>query len=95
MGSRCVPASPVFGRWVEGRLCMTTEAACPVCGLVNLYRHVDSHYSMGRLYACEHAESYTLGEDGSFESMSFVVPDGGIARTGIPAQQRGSSSGAF
>lgn len=66
-----VDARPVFGRVIEGRECLTTEASCPTCGAANAYRHMETHVSVGRWYGCEHLKAFYCAEDGSIDRLEF------------------------
>ena len=68
-----VTTKQVNGRSIEGMLYLTTEAKCPTCGAQNVYRHIESHYTHGRWYACQHHRAYNLGDYGLIESVEFEV----------------------
>ena len=68
-----VTTTQVNGRSIEGRTYLTTEAKCPACGSNNVYRHLESHYTKGRWYRCEHNKAYNLGDYGLIESVEFEV----------------------
>ena len=66
-----VCANPIYGVVIHGRQCNATEAICPVCGTTNMYRHLDSHYSDGIWYACEHLVAHTWGDSAMIDAAEF------------------------
>ena len=70
-GRVIVDARPVYGRVIEGRNCLTSEAKCPTCGATNAYRHSESHYSMGRWYGCGHLKAFYYDESGGIDRVEF------------------------
>lgn len=62
----------VDGAVIEGRLCMVSEAVCPICGKTNRYRHIDSHYSIGRWYGCKDLFAFNWNESGLVETVEFL-----------------------
>ncbi len=67
-----VNVTHVDGAVIEGRLCMVSEAVCPICGKTNRYRHVDSHYSIGRWYGCKDLFAFNWNESGLIETVEFL-----------------------
>lgn len=67
-----VNVTHVDGAVIEGRLCMVSEAVCPICGKTNRYRHVDSHYSIGRWYGCKDLFAFNWNEGGLVETVEFL-----------------------
>lgn len=67
-----VNVTHVDGAVIEGRLCMVSEAVCPICGKTNRYRHVDSHYSIGRWYGCKDLFAFNWDESGLVETVEFL-----------------------
>ena len=67
-----VNVTHVDGAVIEGRLCMVSEAVCPICGKTNRYRHVDSHYSIGRWYGCKDLFAFNWDESGLIETVEFL-----------------------
>ena len=57
---------------IEGHLCMVSEAVCPICGKTNRYRHVDSHYTIGRWYGCKDLFAFNWDESGLVETVEFL-----------------------
>jgi len=67
-----VNVTHVDGAVIEGRLCMVSEAVCPICGKTNRYRHVDSHYTIGRWYGCKDLFAFNWDESGLVETVEFL-----------------------
>ena len=67
-----VNVTHVDGAVIEGRLCMVSEAVCPICGKTNRYRHVDSHYTIGRWYGCKDMFAFNWNESGLVETVEFL-----------------------
>lgn len=67
-----VNVTHVDGAVIEGRLCMVSEAVCPICGKTNRYRHVDSHYTIGRWYGCKDLFAFNWNESGLVETVEFL-----------------------
>jgi hypothetical protein len=58
-------------RVIGGRLHMTTEVACPHCQVLCVYRHSDSHYSVGQWYGCQHLAAQEFDDTGLIEAAHF------------------------
>jgi hypothetical protein len=71
LNTQTVGATHIHGASILGRSCCATEAICPVCGTRNLYRHSDSHYSMGVWYGCKHLAAFSWSDSGDIESVEF------------------------
>ena len=67
-----VTTTHIMGVAIQGRQLLTTEAKCPFCGARNAYAHVDSHYSIGRWFGCEHLCAMNYGDDGCIESVEYL-----------------------
>jgi len=67
-----VNVTHVDGAVIEGRLCMVSEAVCPICGKTNRYRHVDSHYTIGRWYGCKDLFAFNWDKGGLVETVEFL-----------------------
>lgn len=67
-----VNVTHVDGAVIEGRLCMVSEAVCPICGKTNRYRHVDNHYTIGRWYGCKDLFAFNWDESGLVETVEFL-----------------------
>lgn len=66
-----VRANPIYGVVIQGRQCNATEAKCPVCGTTNMYRHLDSHYTDGIWYACDHLVAHTRDDSAMIDTAEF------------------------
>ncbi len=67
-----VNVTHVDGAVIEGRLCMVSEAVCPICGKTNRYRHVASHHSIGRWYGWKVLFAFNWYESGLIETVEFL-----------------------
>lgn len=56
---------------INSRFHLASVCLCPICDKKAVYVHLDSFYSTGKWYACEHIKACNFSEDGLIESVEF------------------------